>query len=135
MLKERVLAMLVQEVPELKKILDERLKDSIVLLDEDGIHVIWEMEIGPCIMELLRQPEKNRTLLNQTFGLIEHLSEEQDEDMTGFVILSVLLPMRNEKEILPEAMRLMGDATKKRWNEMQDYWRQFQLWMLSQNQG
>lgn len=135
MFKKKILSMLFQEVPEMRGLLDEQLKDSFIELERDGIRVIWGIEIAPCIEQLLREAEKNQALLKKIFGMIEKLAADPDGETQYFVLHNILQPIRNEKEVTPIAMRFMGEETKQCWKELGEYWREFQLWQLSRIQG
>ncbi len=114
-----ILFLFFQEIPELEQQVKGNMK--LAHLDKtDGAYTTWGLAIFPCIKSLLDYPEQNRMVLKKVFCFFEQMACAQEE-VRELLMYAILEELGDEKEVLQQAQRFMGENTLELSNRVENF--------------
>lgn len=108
-----------KKVPEVQEQFEKQCKERLID-DTDGAHVIWSLGLIPCVIELIKDNKKNKSVLQRTFAFFEEMASS-DEEVRELLLYSVLEKIGDDKEILNISMALMGKNTLKLSQQVENF--------------
>ena len=119
--KDNVLKCYLKKVPEIQEQFLKQCKENLID-DTDGAHVVWSLGLVPCIIDLIKDYEKNKDILERTFDFFEEMALSDDNEVRELLLYSVLEKLGDDKEILATSMRHMGKATIEYSKKVENFW-------------
>jgi len=107
-----------ERFPELKAQVEEEMNE----LGEFFPHVIFGDVFHPLTVTLLKQEDYfTNPALNRIFHMYEELSSQGDFETNNLVQVTLLEYLWDEKITYDRALELIGEHTKKLWNDIYSY--------------
>jgi len=122
-----------QQVPELQSLLVEAQGGNRIDI-RTNLCFYWADGVMYGILKLMEDPEKNKEILQRVFRLIEVLLGEK-EVIQSVVRGATFGEFYRREELRQIAQPLMGQKTKRMWEEYIEKQTAFALWQLSQMGG
>ncbi len=109
---------IIKRFPELK----EQVEEEMSGLGEFLPHVIFGNVFNPLTVSLLKQDDylTNKTII-RIFDMYEDLSSNGDNETQNLVQVTLLEYLWDEKITYNRALKLIGEHTKKLWNDIDNY--------------
>ncbi len=107
---------IIERFPELEK----KVIEEVAFLGEFLPHVIWGNIFNSYTVSLLKRKDyATNQDLKRIFEMYEDLSRDGDEDIQNMVEVTLLEYLWDEKITYDRALELMGNNTKKIWDNIQ----------------
>lgn len=106
--------------PSLQVLVNKNKKDNSIV-DSDGLFVIWGMAIMPTIIEILKDANQNKIVLENIFEFFEEMAVSENEEIQELLMYTILENLGDEKEIINKAIPFMGKKTRKLSQEVEDF--------------
>lgn len=109
---------IIERFPELKAQVEEEMNE----LGEFLPHVIFGDVFNPLTVTLLKQEDYfTNSTLNRIFHMYEELSSQGDFETNNLVQVTLLEYLWDEKITYDRALELIGEHTKKLWDDIYSY--------------
>lgn len=96
--------------PELKSNYLNNCENNLINND-DGLYIIWSFGIVPCIIELMKDYEENKIMLNKIFDFFEEMATSDVEELKELLMYSILEELGDNRATLLNARQFMKQNT------------------------
>ena len=116
--RESLIEYFINIFPEYRSALKQHLEDY----DEVLMHVFFGDTVNERLIELLEFDEGNNKELQKLFNFLEKMALEGDLDVQEVLAVTILERLGDDKSLLENAYKYMGENTKVASKEIEGFW-------------